>query len=343
MNKLQETLLNIAIEFKKVCEEYNLCYYMISGTLLGAVRHKGFIPWDDDMDFCMPRRDYRKLINLYKKNPNIFPNHINLRFLDYTTCFVRDDVALIDSPPPPDSIEILESNLDSKDLRNMDNASFYSPCIRLENANTTLITKEDSINAGFSSDNRCVSFRTCGVNVDIFVMESYGNDLESARKNIQYMNKFFTYYIRRLMYPGITPNLKNRRFATKILKKIQYFFTYGNNPISNFFINLNKKKADTYLESKYKNITDLQSFVFCAWIDVFFNTKDLQEFIKLSFEGVEFFAPKNYDSILRSNYGDYMQLPPKEKQVAPHGFYYLNLESPYKNCKYNKLITSFVW
>lgn len=238
---------------------------------------------------------------------------------------------------------ILESNLDSKDLRNMDNASFYSPCIRLENANTTLITKEDSINAGFSSDNRCVSFRTCGVNVDIFVMESYGNDLESARKNIQYMNKFFTYYIRRLMYPGITPNLKNRRFATKILKKIQYFFTYGNNPISNFFINLNKKKADTYLESKYKNITDLQSFVFCAWIDVFFNTKDLQEFIKLSFEGVEFFAPKNYDSILRSNYGDYMQLPPKEKQVAPHGFYYLNLESPYKNCKYNKLITSFVW
>lgn len=46
----------------KVCKEHNLTYYIIAGTLLGAVRHKGFIPWDDDMDIALMRDDYDKLM-----------------------------------------------------------------------------------------------------------------------------------------------------------------------------------------------------------------------------------------------------------------------------------------
>lgn len=64
---LQSKLLNIFFEFKKICEENDLQYFAIGGTCLGAVRHQGFIPWDDDMDIGMPRKDYDKFREIAKK------------------------------------------------------------------------------------------------------------------------------------------------------------------------------------------------------------------------------------------------------------------------------------
>lgn len=57
-------MLAVLLEFDKFCEEHNLTYYLSGGTLLGAVRHKGFIPWDDDIDVNMPRSDCEKLMEL---------------------------------------------------------------------------------------------------------------------------------------------------------------------------------------------------------------------------------------------------------------------------------------
>jgi len=55
---LQLHILDILLAIDKVCREHDLRYYLAAGTLLGAVRHQGFIPWDDDVDIAMPRKDY---------------------------------------------------------------------------------------------------------------------------------------------------------------------------------------------------------------------------------------------------------------------------------------------
>ena len=55
---LQLRILKNLLAIDKVCKEHDLRYYIMAGTMLGAVRHKGFIPWDDDLDIGMPRADY---------------------------------------------------------------------------------------------------------------------------------------------------------------------------------------------------------------------------------------------------------------------------------------------
>lgn len=79
LSELQKKLLDLLKWFHQVCVENNLTYYLEGGTMLGAVRHSGFIPWDDDLDICMPREDYEKFNSLfgnktfdfiYVENPN---------------------------------------------------------------------------------------------------------------------------------------------------------------------------------------------------------------------------------------------------------------------------------
>ncbi|WP_415944289.1 LicD family protein [Megasphaera elsdenii] len=66
--EIQLSILKILRYFDSYCKKYKLRYYLTGGTLLGAIRHKGFIPWDDDIDVCMPRPDYEKLIKMFNDN-----------------------------------------------------------------------------------------------------------------------------------------------------------------------------------------------------------------------------------------------------------------------------------
>lgn len=67
LEKLHEKILEIYQEISRICDKHGLTYFVVGGTLLGAEIHKGYIPWDDDLDIAMPRDDYEKFINIYSK------------------------------------------------------------------------------------------------------------------------------------------------------------------------------------------------------------------------------------------------------------------------------------
>ena len=99
---LQEIELDIFKRFKRLCQDYNLRYFAIGGTCIGAIRHNGFIPWDDDIDVAMPLEDYIKL------------KEIAMRELEY-----------------PYSLYTTEKN-----------RHWYAGSMKMQNENTTFIEKD---------------------------------------------------------------------------------------------------------------------------------------------------------------------------------------------------------
>lgn len=69
MTAEQKALFELLHVFSAICREHGLLYFLVGGTLLGAVRHQGFIPWDDDIDVAMPEEDYRRFLDLADKLP----------------------------------------------------------------------------------------------------------------------------------------------------------------------------------------------------------------------------------------------------------------------------------
>lgn len=69
LRPLRQTMLEILKVFDKFCREHDLKYSLYAGSLLGAVRHQGFIPWDDDLDVCMERPEYERFLTLWTQSP----------------------------------------------------------------------------------------------------------------------------------------------------------------------------------------------------------------------------------------------------------------------------------
>ena len=67
MKKIWKIELAMLEDVERICKEHGLTWFMVHGSLLGAVRHKGFIPWDDDIDIAMPRKDYNKFLKYARK------------------------------------------------------------------------------------------------------------------------------------------------------------------------------------------------------------------------------------------------------------------------------------
>ncbi len=89
LSEIKQIELNILKAYAEFCDKNNFTYFLCGGTLLGAIRHKGFIPWDDDIDVFMPRPDFEKFISFTGFSP-ITSN--------YETCFFRDTKNIIPYP-----------------------------------------------------------------------------------------------------------------------------------------------------------------------------------------------------------------------------------------------------
>lgn len=99
LKKLHNMQLELLGVIDKICDENNIRYSTAFGTVLGAVRHKGFIPWDDDIDIIMPKEDYDQLIEILKKEcPKgyylLMPD-INIEYISLVTKLVKEGTLFI--------------------------------------------------------------------------------------------------------------------------------------------------------------------------------------------------------------------------------------------------------
>jgi len=109
IEQIHDSCLSIATEFDRICRKYHIPYYMLGGTMLGAVRHKGFIPWDDDMDFGVPYEYYDKLIK-HMKDELPFPyrccTHLDHPCVFFPFMKIEDMTTILDD----DSLPVKKDN-----------------------------------------------------------------------------------------------------------------------------------------------------------------------------------------------------------------------------------------
>ena len=109
LKKLQKVELEILRDFTELCDKHNITYFGIAGTGIGAIRHGGFIPWDDDIDVAMPRKDYNRFVRIAEKeysdkyfvlNGKNYPNYplLTARWVMKGTEFIEWPLKEIDCP-----------------------------------------------------------------------------------------------------------------------------------------------------------------------------------------------------------------------------------------------------
>lgn len=267
MNDLQKKLIEMMKWIDDVCQTNKICYYMIGGTMLGAVRHHGFIPWDDDMDIGMPRNDYEKFYDIVMA--------------------MNDDRYCIES------------------IKEMGDC-LSGPFMRIYDKSTTLV---------FNLEKKPVR----GLFIDIFPIDGIGNTREESYKNFRKIN-----LMKNIIWAYFAPP-KKRVWYKKIVVEMSQKILYK-------ILNVNrllKKTNDLCSERKYED---------CEYVANLLGIYGEKEIIpkavfgtpkEYDFENYKFMGVENYDAYLKGLYGDYMVLPPKDKQKSEHGFLFLDLNKPY--------------
>lgn len=269
---IQEKMLDILVYFRDFCEANQLRFALCGGTCLGAVRHKGFIPWDDDIDVFMLREDYEKLQALWEKNAD------TSRY----SC-----------------------------VRSNETINIHHSAMEIKDNNTTFINKH-SVDSDIHH----------GLMIDVIPID--GVPESGWRQLLQMLDSmlYCCFNFQRL------PDHKGKLtyYATKVAlgifrsPRVRYLLWKG---------------AETRL-SKYgtKNCAKVASLGEGATImRMYFPREWFENVAYMDFEGYRMPVPADVDGYLKITFGDYMQLPPVEEQVARHNAAFIDLENSYKKYK----------
>lgn len=249
--------LNMLKYIKSICEENSITYFLGGGTLLGAIRHKGYIPWDDDIDIMLPRKDYNKLKNVFNDLKNE-----EYKLLSYENC-----------------------------------DSYYYPFAKIVNTKTKLIEYNQE------------EIEELGIYIDIFPIDEIPDE-EKERKKVFKKFVFYNRLLKCYKHKDFSYLSKSKIsiFVKQILKSIINIFKLKNNILNNI----------DKICTKYTNTNTVACITGVYFEKEIMPKSYISDYVMVEFEGEEFKAPIGYDEYLTKHYGDYMKLPPKEKQVSNH-------------------------
>ena len=294
---LKRVLLEIALDVQEVCEKHHLHLMLAGGTLLGTIRHHGFIPWDDDLDFCMLRKDYEKLASVFDAElsdkyelrcPNTdHPN--NNRFMQILKKGTSYTTVLGDSPVRPNKIYI--------DIFPMDVApdSVFFQYLKGYCCNA-LMTIASAVGATYYPDQIEAFYRKSVKGRFLLAGRDMIGKLFSFRDPVWWFNHVdMAIRAPQDRYLGEVKYRKHKRTSDSlIIKKIK------------------GRKKNVRMPKYITSATGRKHY-----IEEIMPVSEFLPVKKLSFEGHLFDAPRNPDYYLRRMYGDdYMKLPPVEKRES---------------------------
>ena len=265
LKKIQAIELDLLIRFDKVCKKHKLQYFLVAGTLLGAIRHKGFVPWDDDIDVGMLREDYDKFLKLAREfsHPYFFQT-------------------------------------------NETDKGYLMPKVRIRNSETTFAHKF----WGHSGYNQ-------GIFLDVFPFDQCSlTDREELFKEIDFYNSFNSAYMK------ILGNKLNDKGKALLINNIDLSPRQALDNIHKLCVKYRKSNQDY--------VTSYTSTGLYAWKRITYKKTDFSDFVNVDFCGYSFPAPVGYESVLRTEYGDYMKFPPLEERGKWHHTQVINPDISYK-------------
>ena len=266
--KLWNVQLHLIEEFARICRKHGLKWFAYAGTLLGAVRHKGFVPWDDDVDLAMMRPDYERLKKVIASE--LKPEYSPDFWYDYAVEGERNPNRL-----PSVSKAVFESNAWWPST-----ACYF----KIRDNRTSMIEWADRPNWNQ------------GMCIDIFPLDP-GPPFDDARRAEDFQ------FITNLMLAVSAPSgLDLKSLPSKTRK---YFKNLIKKPFRERALEYEKFLAEHYFDSEY--IAHVNS-IFAYRRPYEWRREWWDELIELPFEKITLPAPRGYDGVLTAHYGNWREL-----------------------------------